>query len=197
MKKIVAMLLVFTVLCSGIPSTQVQAASKAKTYKAYYNWLNKKSPSLYKKYKLVNLDGDKVPELVGCFKDKDFGVTYYVVCSYNGKKVTTEEFAGGAASSGGFRGGVSYIPGKGKILSTEWSSGTGEGDDTLYQLKKGKFKATILGTFKMGMSYKWKKKKVSEKVYYKKLKKVFNSSKAKSFDELKYISKSKMKKKLK
>lgn len=195
MKKIIATVLLFSMICSVMPSAKVQAAGKEKAYKAYYEWLQKEAPSLYKKYKLVKLDGDNIPELVGYAKEDGAFLYYYIICSYDGKKVNTKTFEEGAFGS--FRGGASYIPKKGKIHVSSMSSGTGKGSDDLCTLKKGKFKETELGTFQLNMSYKWKKKKVSEKVYYKKLDQAFDSSKAKSFSDLKYISKSKMKKKLK
>lgn len=192
--------MILAILVLTIPATDVQAAgSSKKAYKAYVNWLNKKAPSEYKKFTLVKLDGDKVPELVG--QCKDGYMEYYIVCSYNGKKVNAREFAAGVAPVGGFRGTVSYIPKKGKILETYLSGGTGAQEDNVYQLKKGKLKKAAAGSSAYNsqgkQTFKWGKKKVSQANYNKNLNKAFNRSKGKSFSKLKYISKAKMKKKLK
>lgn len=192
----VLLLVMFIML---VPSVSVQAASKKKAYKAYYNWLAKEAPKEYKKYTLVKLDGDKVPELIGHYSVEY--LDYYIVCSYDGKNVVTQEFQEGVATAGGFRGSLLYIPKKGKILSSSFLAGTGDANDDIYALKKGKFKRVAAGEsgyeFNGDQHYTWNNKKVSKKNYNKKLKKVFNKSKGKSFTSLKYISKSKMKKKLK
>ncbi len=199
MKKTITKLLLLLMLVLAIPTTDVQAAgSKKKAYKAYVNWLNKKAPSQYKMFALVKLDGDKVPELVGQYING--GMEYYVICSYDGKKVRTKEFAAGVSGVGGFRGAVSYIPKKGKVLERYIYAGTGAGTDNVYQLKKGKFKMAASGSSKYNsqgkQSFKWGKKKVSNKTYNNKLNKAFNCSKGESFAGLKYMSKSKMKKRL-
>lgn len=199
MKKMILQLMILVMLILAVPTTDVQAAgSNKKAYKAYANWLNKKAPSQYKKFTLVKLDGDKVPELVGQYKDR--GMEYYIICSYDGKKVRTKELAAGVAMIGGFRGAVSYIPKKGKILETYIYGGTGAGNDTVYQLKKGKFKKAASGSSQYNsrgkQTFKWGKKKVNGDTYNNNLNKAFNHSKEKSFADLKYISKSNMKKKL-
>lgn len=199
MKKMMTQLMILVMLILAIPATDVQAAgSNKKAYKAYVNWLNKKAPSEYKKFALVKLDGDKLPELVGQYKV--CGMEYYIICSYDGKKVRTRELAAGVAMVGGFRGNVSYIPKKGKIFETYIYGGSGEGTDNVYQLKKGKFKRAASGSSKYNsrgkQTFKWGKKKVNNKTYHNKLNKAFNRSKEKSFDELKYISKTDMRKKL-
>ena len=67
-------------------------------------------------------------------------------------------------------------------------------------IKKGQLKRSAYGTAKYsrrGVSCKWGKKKVSENTYNAKLEKAFDFSKAKQLVDLKYISREKVKKKLK
>lgn len=203
MKKYITRILIFVLLLSVVPATDVQAASKKKVYKAYYNYLVKKSNSgdlkKFTKYCLVNLDGDRIPELVGYHKDKDLAVDRYVICSYNGKKVVTKEFQDGVASSGGYRGLLTYIPNKGKIKHSYISSGSGSEYVEVYSLKKGVYKKTVdAGSeYRNGRHYRWGNTPVSKSTYDRKLNKAFNADRSKRFCDLKYISKTKMKKKLK
>jgi hypothetical protein len=198
-KKRLLEVLLLVMFVMVVPTVSVQAASKKDAYKAYSNWLAKEAPKQYKKYTLVKLDGDKVPELIGYYSDE--GMDYYIVCAYDGKNVVTQEVQEGVASVGGFRGSLLYMPKKGKIWSNSISAGTGAEYDAVYVLKNGKFKSAASGSSEYGLNgkkqYIWNDKRVSKKNYNKNLKKSFNTSKGKTFTSLKYISKSNMKKKLK
>ncbi len=199
MKKKSLIVVLLFVLFLMIPSNDVEAASKKKVYKAYYSWLIKKAPKSYKEYSLVKLDSDKIPELIGHYQD-DYGMHYYIICAYNGKKVVTNGLYAGMAYTSSYTGSLYYIPKKGKILQyTSYAAGTQKSDE-VYKLKKGKLKVVANGTFEYRNNksiYRWNDKKVSKSTYNKKLKKAFNQSKAKSFGDIQYYSKSKMKKKLK
>lgn len=199
MKKIITTVLLFSMLCSIMPSSRVQATKKEEAYQAFYHWLETDAPPYCQEYQLVKIDGDDVPELVGYYKSKRQKRYYYIICSYDGKNLRAYQFCEGFKSASP----ISYIQGKGKML---FSNHPLEGDsdsgyDLLVTLKKGKFTDDYVGRIEVGskgkLQYEWKKKKVSEQVYEKNLKKVFDQSKAQAFSKLKYISKSKMKKKLK
>lgn len=201
MKKTITRILFLFMLLALIPSVNVQAASKKSAYKAYRSWLAKSAPvsdsgKAYE-YCLLDLDNDKVPELIGHYYDKDYFRDHYVICTFDGKKVNTKKLAAD------FRTDVSYLPQKGKVQLL--------GIDSpafmtiyikIYTIKKGKIKSSASGDTSFDTDtnkfiYEWKGKRVSKKAFDKASKKAFNSSNGKSFSELKYISKSKMKKKLK
>ena len=188
---------------SGIagPAVSVEAAiTKKDAYLAYSAWLSSKKSDTYKKFKLLDLDGDGVEELFGKSANEDpYGEVYsYVVLTYNGTKLAKKSFQSGVASAGGYRGGTSILPGKGKIWENYISSGTGEGEDIIYTLKNGKFKKTATGTYSLASeTNQWKGKTVSAKTYSKKLEKMFPSAKAKDLEKMSYQSRSKVLAKLK
>lgn len=182
-----------------LPTTDVQAANNSKkANKAYRTWLTRNAPSKYKKYAVTDMNGDGISELVGRYKRGE--TTHIIICSYNGKKVVTKQFQEAVTTSGGYRASLQYIPGKGTIRYSTGYAGSGEFQDKIYQLKKGKLKKVASGTIKYsvhGANCKWRGKKVSESTYNNNLNKLFNSSSAKSLNKLKYISKAKLKNKLK
>ena len=206
----ICIMMFFLLIMLFMNGKNVQAASSKKAYKAYYNWLVKDVPSKYKAFCLVKLDGDNTMELVGHYKRKeywdsrikDYNISEdcYIICSYNGKDVVVEEFGEGKVNRCYSE--LSYIPNKGKIRKSTFPSGAGVSWDEIVTLKKGKFKETASGTINCSGNYSewdyiWNNKSVTEKKYKKLLKKAFDNSKAKSFSDLKFISKKKMKKKLK
>lgn len=199
MKKIIAKLLVFVMILLAVPVTDTQAADNSKkAYKAYRTWLTKKAPAKYKKYALTDLNGDGTSELVGRYKKGE--TIFIIICSFNGKKVVTKQFQDGVTTSGGYRASLQYIPKTGKILYSTMDVSSGKEKNAIYQLKKGQLKRSAYGTAKYsrrGVSCKWGKKKVSENTYNAKLEKAFDFSKAKQLVDLKYISREKVKKKLK
>ncbi len=201
MRKSIVRFFVIALIAALLPSMSIQAASKKKVYKAYYNWLVKSAPSAYKKYCLVDLDGDNISELVGFYCNKKYGViNNYIICYYDGKKVVTKTFTDGVASVGGYRGSLTYIPRKGKIMDASLLGGTGSQSNEVYKLKNGTLKRTAIANIEYvngKAKYKWNGKSVSKKTYTSKLKKAFNTSNPKAFSDLKYISKAKMKKALK
>ncbi|MCR5451893.1 MAG: hypothetical protein K6F00_04620 [Lachnospiraceae bacterium] len=145
-------------------------------------------------FKLIYVNNDDVPELLAVHTPKDeydnAGVYSYAVYTYyNGKAVNLGGFSSGVASAGGYRGDTSYIPRSGKIYETYISSGSGEGEDIIHVMKKGALKKKAKGEYSIATeTQKWNGKEVSAKKYSKKLKKAFNSKKAKSFEGLKTIS---------
>ncbi len=198
MKKIITRLIVFLLIILAVPVLDVQAAgNNKKACKAYRSWLNKKAPSKYKEFALVKLDKDSVPELVGHYQKN--GMDHYVICGYDGRKVVTKRLSDGVAPVGGYRGVWMYMPKKGKLLHEYIYGGTGSECDEVYHFKKGKLKLVTTGSKEYQCGKKicaWGGKKTGKGNYERKLKKAFNTSKGKVFYDLKYISRTKMKKKL-
>ncbi len=212
-KRFISMLLVLAVLVAAFPSSNVEAASrtKKKAYKAYYKWMKSDEMKIsdyreekFNKFKLVDLDNDKIPELIALYEDRvGTDVNTYAICTFDGKKVNSIKVCSGVAGAGGFRGSVSYIPKKGKIAAYSMSSGTGSSYDTYYKIKKGKIVITHTLTMERTFypqqteTYKVNKKVVSKSKFEKTEKKIYASKKSVNFDKLKFISKKKMLKKLK
>ena len=211
--RIIAMILAIVVIISVFPASNVEAASrtKKKAYKAYYKWIKSDEAKAddyanhrFNKFKLLDLDNDKIPELIALYEDRNnTDINNYAICTYDGKKVNSLKVSEGVAGAGGFRGVVTYIPKKGKIAAcTSWAP-SGSSYDTYYKIKKGK----IIKTNELSMTrefypkatetYKINSKTVSKSKYNKTEKKIYASKKAAYFEKLKYISKKKMLKKLK
>lgn len=178
----------------------VKIARQKKAYTAYYNYMKKSELSDYTEFQLIKLDGDSTPELIGHYRD-EYYMDNYVICSYDGKKVVTEFLFDGISTTSYYRGVLYYLPKKGKIWDTsQYAGGTSQYDD-IYTLKGGKLKRTAHGEKEYSekaskFKCKWNNKSMSESTYEKKLNKAFDTSKAKAFRDMKFISKAKMKAKL-
>ncbi|MBR6223257.1 MAG: hypothetical protein IKQ71_07450 [Lachnospiraceae bacterium] len=209
-KRIFSLFLALVMALCLVPSANTYAAKRTKkaALKAYYAYLKSGKPQTYRdkkynKFTLMDLDNDKIPELVAQYKDREGTfVDYYVILAYDGSTVQTLDVSEGVAGAGGFRGNLSYMPKKGLIYNLTWSSGTGSQYNTLYSLKNGKFTTKVkmvnerdMKTYKL--NYTWNGKKTTEKKQNAKFNKLYNTKKAKTFDKLKYISRKKMLSKLK
>ena len=208
MKKIVTSILLALILLVGsISMGNVEAASrsKKKAYKAYYDWMKSSAAKEYKKFRLEDLDKDGIPELIALNQERK--MTYidcYMICAFDGTKVNTISLMAGVAGAGGYRGSSSYIPKKGKIYEYSFHSIGSYEYKTAYTLKKGVFNKKhslsmerIYTKGKYKATYKYNNKKINKKKFKSLSKKYFSSNKEKSFEDLKYISKKKMLKKLK
>ena len=212
-KRVIALLLALVVVIGFMPQGSAEAAgtrTKKAAYKAYYDWIKSSESKVsdynthrYNKYKLIDLDNDKIPELVGLYQDRN--QTYidnYIICSFDGVKVNTVKLTAGVAGVGGFRGGASYVPKKGKVFQTTFHSVGSYEYHHVYKIKKGEIKETYDVNYNMDFRsnkriYKCNGKKISKSKFNSLVKKKCSSSKSKDFGKLKYISKKKMLKKLK
>ena len=207
-KQIIAGMMAAALACSMIPSFGTEAAGKKKAMKAYQEWITTaKSENEYignyNGFQIVYIDDDAIPELVAAHIPKDYmdnnGVYEYCLVTYTGGKVVkVRDFQSGVASAGGYRGDTAFIPKENKLYEGFISSGSGEGEDIIYQLKKGALKKKVGGKYSLATeSYQWAGEMMGQSEYYDAMDEVFPSDEAKSFESLTYISKKKMLKKLK
>ncbi|MBE5922892.1 MAG: hypothetical protein E7271_00300 [Lachnospiraceae bacterium] len=222
-KRIITVFIVLAALFCFIPKCSSEAAgkiTKKKAYKAYYKWMesdeaktevyNRKtkeySKIYYTEYALLDINGDKVKELIALYKDREgTHINRYVICHFNGKKVNTLIASSGVSGVGGYRGGTVAVPPKGVIAAHSISSGTGSKYDTYYKMTKAGFKEIYSLTYDRSytmegetISYIINHKKASKKEYNKLKKKLDKKySNEKDIDDLKYVSRKKMLKKLK
>ena len=203
MKKHLAavLLLISTVILAAFP---VQASTKSKTYKAYKTWISKGAKDShgdkYNKFCLVNIDADKIPELVAT--SSNYGISTYYILSYKGNRLVSLTLYGGVSGTGGYRGNSMYLPSKGRLLAISASSGgRGSIQHTVYKLTKNGFSKYRTGSYDgifagSETNIQWNGKSVSIQQYNKSFKKAFNMKKGKYFDKLKYVSKAAILKKL-
>ena len=212
-KRVIAFVLALVVVIGFMPQLSAEAAgtrTKKAAYKAYYDWIKSSESKIsdynthrYNKYKLIDLDNDKIPELIGLYQDRNQTfIDNYVICAFDGEKVNSVKVTSGVAGVGGFRGGASYVPKKGKVFETVWHSIGSYEYHTVYKIKNGQIKKQYDINFNLDYKtnkkvYKCNDKKISKSKYDSLVKKKCTSSKAKGFGNLKYISKKKMLKKLK
>ncbi len=221
-RRIITFLLALVVIIGFMPQGNVEAAgkiSKKAAYKAYYNWMKSSNAKTevydgtfhkvyYKKYTLVDINNDKVPELIALYENRyQTWLNYYKICSFDGYKVNEFSASSGVAGAGGYRGYTKITPKKSKLYSFSTSSGTGSTYESYYKFtKKGfkeKYSLNFERTYVSGgekLTYKINNKVVSKKKFnsvHKKLEKSYNSGKSTDLDDLKYISRKKMLKKLK
>ncbi len=204
-KRMLAILITLVIILSVVPSVNTEAAArtKKKAYKAYYSWIKKSADAKkYTDYKLLDMNNDKIPELIGTYQDADNQyLHYYIVCSYDGSEVKMLGLVDGVNSFGKTT--VSYIPKAGKVCSTSTTSSTTSSFDYIHKIKKDGKLEILAKTSKTksydqtGYIYRWDDVEVTEAEYNKKYAKAYNASKAKSFGSLKYTSKKKMLKQLK
>ena len=145
MKKHLAavLLLISTVILAAFP---VQASTKSKTYKAYKTWISKGAKDShgdkYNKFCLVNIDADKIPELVAT--SSNYGISTYYILSCKGNRLVSLTMYGGVSGTGGYRGNSMYRPSKGRLLAISASSGgRGSIQHTVYKLTKNGFSKYI------------------------------------------------------
>lgn len=194
MKKTATRLLLLMLLIFAVSPVSAHAAGKKAVYKAYTNWMNSKEATKYKKFCLVELDSDKIPELIGVYNRTGYpGINNYIICSYSGGKIVKRAFQD-AAGTGGARITISYVPRKGKLVSCQGHSMSPVDDYIVYKWKGGQWRNAGQGT-KNYISGKctWGKKSMSKSKFDKKV----SAKNSKPFFELTFISKAKMRKKLK
>ena len=220
-KRLIAAILALVVVIGFMPQGSAEAAgkiSKKAAYKAYYKWMKSDDAKIerwyggykkvyYKKYTLLDINGDKVPELIALYEDRDgTWINSYKICQFDGTKVNVLETQSGVAGAGGYRGDTTVTPKKGRLYIFSISSGTGSTYEEYYKVtKKGfqkKYDLDFTRSYMNGetLTYKINDKTVSKKKFnslHKKLERTYNSKKSKSLEDLKYISRKKMLKKLK
>ncbi len=207
-KRILSLFLALVMALCLVPSANTYAAKRTKkaALKAYYAYLKSGKPKThdgkkYNKFTLIDFDNDKIPELVALYQDIEVSfLNDFTILSYDGSSVQTLDIEAGF--SGVFRGELTYMPKKGLIYHHTWFSGSGCEYNTLYSLKNGKFTTKVVvekdrKTYYSKFHYTWNGKKITKKKQEAKFKKLYNIKKAKSFDELTYISRKKMLSKLK
>lgn len=202
------LLLAVSLVIQSAEAIPASASEKDQAFKAYYDLIEE----LHKgdefsggsdRFALIYVDDDEVPELLAVDTpadeyDNNGTYIYELYTYYDGKVVKLGNYASGVASAGGYRGNTMYIKKSGKIYETYMSAASGDGGEIVSQLKDGEMVELGQGTFNIGSdTATWNGKTVSAKKYSKKLSKIFKTKKAKSFEELKTISYSKMRKKLK
>ena len=202
------MLLSLSLMSQAFMPMNVYATKKKDAYDAYYKLIKTlREPGEwtggYDRYKLLFVDDDKIPELLAVDTPADYmdnnGIYCYKLYTYyGGKAVELGEFQSGVASAGGYRGGTMYLEKSGKVMENYISSGSGDGSDIVYKLKKGKLVKAVSGDFHLATDkQEWNGKSVSASAYNKKLNKAFDTNKGKGFEALKTISYVDMRKKLK
>ena len=209
-KSLLALLLTASLVLLTFTSVPASAEENDTAYKAAYLKLiqelrkgNDVSEEGFDRFKLIYLDNDRIPELLAVDTpsdeyDNNNTYVYVIYTFYNGKAVELGEYQSGVASAGGYRGNTYYIKKSGKIFESYHDSASGDGKDTVYSLQDGKMNAIAEGEFNIASDdTTWNGKAMNSTKYNKKLNKVFKLKKAISFEEIKTISYSSMKKKLK
>ena len=208
-KTALLLLLAVSLVIQSPAAIPASASETDEAYKAAYYALIKELHKAdeftggFDRYALIYLDDDDVPELLAVDTpsdeyDNNGTYVYELFTYYDGKAVKLGNYASGVASAGGYRGNTMYIKKSGKIYETYISSGSGNGGDIVAQLKDGEMVELGQGTFNIESDTSiWNGKTVSNKKYTKSFNKLFKTKKAKSFEDVKTITYSKMRKKLK
>ena len=214
-KKSISIIILIIVLGTILALPANAATKKQKAFKAYAKWI--KSDPDYgadyiknTRYAFAYIDGDKIPELIVKHQLPIISGDRraYSVLAYKKGKVNVLNLHDGVASAGGFRGEIYYIPKMSMLLARSWASGTGYYSEDIYQLKKSEWNKAYYGTYIRNYSSStygqyeikdcnWQGKSVSPKKYARKLKKVFDEQEGILFTDIKYMTKSKILKKLK
>ncbi len=209
MKKCIAKVAVASLTIGVLLNASMNVSAAKKTFKSEYLKVIKelKKPGEwtdgFDQFQLIYLNDDKVPELLavntpGDEYENNGTYQYKIYTFYDGKAKGIGEFSSGVASAGGYRGNTFYIKKGGKIYETYISSGTGEGSDIVYEMKKGKLKNQGMGDYSLATeTYEWKDQSVSKETYSDELNKLFDVNKATSFEAVKTMSYSAMQEKLK
>lgn len=208
-KTVLVLLLTASLVLPLFSVTPASASENDSSYKSAYYKLIKKlhkgndvSEEGFDRFKLIYLDNDDIPELLAVDTpsdefDNNNIYLYELYTFYNGEAVKLGDYSSGVASAGGYRGNTYYIKKSGKIYETSHASASGDGKDIVYSIQDGTMNEIANGDFNIASDdAKWNGKAMKTDRYQKKLKKVFNLKKAKSFEEIKTISYSSMKKKL-
>lgn len=189
MRRIIAAIITLALVVGICPMANVEASAKSDAYEAYYNWIEKKG-SDFTGFKLANIDNDGIPELISMRGDDNSKV--FAVCTFDGDKVNEASFSYSIGNAALYLNAV-YFPKKGKIISVKGYSNNGEETIDFYTVKNGKIKKKHTAEqAKYAESHTFDGKKISQDQYTKKT----DLSKATWLDDLKYISKKKMQKKL-
>ena len=204
--RVIYSILIIALIASIINPIQVNAASRTKknAYKAYYKWMKSSEAKVYsgsgekyyKKYSLIDLNKDGIPELIAANPQYLNSNCYdYKICSFNGTTVETVSLSENRAT-------VGFIPKTGKLNSAYLSGAMGDFCSTIYKInKKGNIvriaNLSEYGVLTPSPSYKINDKSVNKKTFVKKSKKIYNNKKEKGFHTLKFTSRKKMLKKLK
>ena len=103
-------------------------------------------------FALIDFDLDGIPELIatGSYIDNDMiGMQPYLIVSHNGDKkaVINDLLSDGAASGGGYRGTLYYLPGIGKFHDSAGYAPYGTPADTVYVMKNGQIEILAEGFF--------------------------------------------------
>ncbi len=198
-------LLSLSVVLGIIPGKEaIAATSRRDAFDAYSDWLEDDMSEFYvggyDKYKLININNDNIPELLAVNIPKNEydnnGTWEFALYTVKNKKVKNlAGFSSGVASAGGFRGNVFYIPRENRIYESYISSGTGEGTDIIYQMKGGALQRLGQGSFSLATGGNaWNGQVVSADSYRMSIAGLFDLNRAKSFEEIKFMTKKKIKK---
>ncbi len=132
MKKTIAVLLAVLTALSALAMLSTLNTAAAGTWRsAYKNYINQKSGDAQARFKLVDIDGDDIPELI-----------YYAGTSLGGMSVSTYGGSGIQTVEMG-SGGISYV--KGKIYCQYGKQGSYY--DRVYSVKNGKFTCEFSGYY--------------------------------------------------
>ena len=204
MKRLIFSAISALIIACSMPPARCEAQNIDEAYWAYYDFVSDEASDFYfgefNKYQLIYVNGDDIPELLAAHSPKDTfdnnGTWQYALYTFkNGKVKNLAGFSSGVASAGGYRGNTYYLPNENRIYETYISSGTGEGEDNIYKMAKVKLKRLHKGTYSLATeSGTWKGSALSLDEYRAQIGKVFDLEGAESFEDIKFVSKKKMKK---
>ncbi|MCR4903175.1 MAG: zinc-ribbon domain-containing protein [Butyrivibrio sp.] len=187
-----------------------------KIYESYLEIVQNAKDVEWDNFALIDFDGDDIPELFAtCLNENNESMQLYMLQPYmivghnDDGVVINDDFADGAASAGGYRGTIYYLPGIGKFHDSAEYAPYGGPADRVYAMNYGKIEKTGDGYFEVDEnsipqgeiedfditdygSWHWNGQVVGKEEYSDNLRSAIENTKGKALCEISCVDKDEM-----